>query len=269
MQRGFLCSFWLLRRDSMMGREKPRVLPVPVLARPTTSRPSSAGARTSAWMGNRASMPRFFRAALVRSERAKLSTCMGSLGASAAATVSSSSSSFLAASSISSKMPSTATSLYMLSTLPRRFSTSSASSSSSRTGTAAESVEMARNLNPEARTFAARPAAAGAKGLERVVRTARMPAGATRARVARAATTVVAAARMVNPRLREWMRAMTVRTGGAMGGVRRLGASYLLSPRRLAPWEMRAELGRVSVECGAARVWRTRTIDCYVLVKSC
>ena len=54
---------------------------------------------------------------------------------------------------------------------------------------------------------------AGAKGLERVVRTARMPAGATRARVARAATTVVAAARMVNPRLREWMRAMTVRTG--------------------------------------------------------
>ena len=81
------------------------------------------------------------------------------------------------------------------------------------------------------------------KGLERVVRTARMPAGATRERVARAAMTVVAAARMVNPRLREVMSAMTVLTGGTEAGWRRLGASYLLvGSETIPPWEMRAEL---------------------------
>mmetsp|Transcript_4436 Transcript_4436/g.20133 ORF Transcript_4436/g.20133 Transcript_4436/m.20133 type:complete len:223 (-) Transcript_4436:210-878(-) len=222
MHRGFrdlsVRLLGLERSDSMMGSENPRVFPVPVLARPTTSLPCSAGSSTDAWMGNRVSMPRLRRAALVMSERGKLSRCMGSRFSSSSSSLSSSSSSSrLAASSISSKMSSTLRSLYMLSTLPRRLETSS-SSSSSRTGTAAESVEMARNLNPEARTFAERPAAAGAKGLERVVRTARMPAGATRARVARAAMTVVAAARMVNPRLREVMSAMTVFTGGTEAG---------------------------------------------------
>jgi hypothetical protein len=62
----------------MMGREKPSVLPVPVRARPTTSRPSSAGFSTLAWMSNRVSMPRFFSAALVISDRGKLSTCIAS-----------------------------------------------------------------------------------------------------------------------------------------------------------------------------------------------
>ena len=66
----------LVNRLSMMGREKPSVLPVPVLARPTTSRPSSAGASTFAWMSNSVSMPRFFSAALVISDRGKLSTCI-------------------------------------------------------------------------------------------------------------------------------------------------------------------------------------------------
>ena len=77
----------------------------------------------------------------------------------------------------------------------------------------------------------------------RVVRAARMPAGATRERVARAAMTVVAAARMVIPRLREVMSAMTVLTGGTEAGWRRLGASYLLvGSETIPPWEMRAEL---------------------------
>jgi hypothetical protein len=48
-----------------MGSEKASVLPVPVRARPITSRPSMAGLSTAAWMGKSFSMPRALSAASV------------------------------------------------------------------------------------------------------------------------------------------------------------------------------------------------------------
>ena len=55
MHRGrrFRASDGFESKDSMIGSENPSVFPVPVLALPTMSRPSSAGASTALWIGKR------------------------------------------------------------------------------------------------------------------------------------------------------------------------------------------------------------------------
>mmetsp|Transcript_17647 Transcript_17647/g.43608 ORF Transcript_17647/g.43608 Transcript_17647/m.43608 type:complete len:334 (-) Transcript_17647:392-1393(-) len=95
MQRGrrLARSWGLFWSPSMTGRAKPRVLPVPVRARPTMSRPAMAGASTADWMGNSTSMPRLRSAALVMADSGKLSMWLGSFSAVGLASPSSSMSS--------------------------------------------------------------------------------------------------------------------------------------------------------------------------------
>ena len=59
-----------------MGMAKARVLPEPVLARATMSRPWRAGSRQALWMGKRCVIPRACRASNVTADRGKLSSVM-------------------------------------------------------------------------------------------------------------------------------------------------------------------------------------------------
>mmetsp|Transcript_11132 Transcript_11132/g.41248 ORF Transcript_11132/g.41248 Transcript_11132/m.41248 type:complete len:246 (-) Transcript_11132:251-988(-) len=170
--RASRASLGLESKLSMIGREKPRVFPVPVLALPTTSRPSSAGPSTAAWISKSVSIPLFFSAAFVKSDNGKLSTCIFSAsgtvpslevmvgaaaverarrGAAAGLTYSGSSNSSSSSSSSLPNKSSTSTSAYRSSTLFTKDAISSSSSSPLPSTTAySESVEIALTREPTA-----------------------------------------------------------------------------------------------------------------------
>mmetsp|Transcript_26001 Transcript_26001/g.65598 ORF Transcript_26001/g.65598 Transcript_26001/m.65598 type:complete len:254 (-) Transcript_26001:12-773(-) len=75
-------SFLCLMMRSMMGSAKPSVLPVPVRARASTSRPLKISLNVADWTGNSLVMPREASASSVSSEMGKLRTSSGSMGSS-------------------------------------------------------------------------------------------------------------------------------------------------------------------------------------------
>ena len=198
---GFLDLEPSVNNRSTIGNENANVFPVPVLARPTTSCPDSAGSNTACCMGNNVSTPRFLSAATVTSDIPKFPTSVGSASASTCITVSSASATYASplafASSIvslsarvSSSIASTSIPSSVSRTASNLESNASTSSPSSSRSTAAAATARARIPARCARAGDARATrkverAMGARETRRIARggvegIARARGGATR-----------------------------------------------------------------------------------------